>query len=134
MTSKTFIAKNLREPISCYEESTWHANGLPKWENDTYSVWDDLFPVTPGHLLWIPKKNMVGHVRVTYGAAYEHGQDQIESGKWAGFNIGQNMGMAAGQSVMWPHIHLIPRHTGDCPPGLNGIRRSHPNGDHKEYY
>ncbi len=108
MTLKTFIAKNLREPISCYEESTWHANGLPKWENDIYSVWDDRFPVTPGHLLWIPKKNTVGYVRVTYGEAYQYGQDQIESGKWAGFNIGQNTGMAAGQSVMWPHIHLIP--------------------------
>ena len=77
---------------------------------------------------------MVGHVRVTYGAAYEYGQDQIESGEWAGFNIGQNMGMAAGQTVLWPHIHLIPRHTGDCPPGRNGIRLSFPNGDHKEYY
>ena len=133
MTSKKFIAKNLREPISCYEESSWHANGLPLWENDIYSVWADLFPVTPGHLLWIPKKNMVGHVRVTYGAAYEYGQDQIESGKWAGFNIGQNIGLAAGQTVLWPHIHLIPRHD-DGSVDKGGVRRAIPNGDNKQYY
>ena len=134
MTSKKFIPKNLREPISCYEEATWHANGSPRWETEVYSVWDDLFPVTPGHLLWIPKKNIVGYVRVTYGEAYQYGLQQVEQEEWSGFNIGQNIGMAAGQSVMWPHVHLIPRHQGDCPPGLNGIRRSHPNGDHKEYY
>ena len=134
MTSKKFIPKNLREPISCYEEATWHANGLPRWETEVFSVWDDLFPVTPGHLLWIPKENTVPFVRVTYGEAYEYGLQQVEQEEWSGFNIGQNIGMAAGQSVMWPHVHLIPRHQGDCPAGLNGIRRSHPNGDHKEYY
>ena len=52
-----------------------------------------------------------------------------------GFNIGQNIGKAAGQSIMWPHVHFIPRHKNDCPPGVhNGIRLSHPKGDHKEYY
>ena len=52
-----------------------------------------------------------------------------------GFNVGQNIGEAAGQSIFWPHIHFIPRHKGDCDPKVhNGIRRSHPNGDHKNYY
>ena len=134
MTAKKFIAKKLRETINCYEESSWHANGLPLWENDVYAVWADLFPVTPGHLLWIPKQNKTEYVRTAYGDAYEYGQQQIKEGKWAGFNIGQNIGMAAGQTVLWPHIHLIPRHKGDCPKGRNGIRLSYPNGDHKEYY
>ena len=52
-----------------------------------------------------------------------------------GFNIGQNIGIAAGQSIMWPHVHFIPRHKGDSKEGQhNGIRLSHPNGDHKNYY
>ena len=52
-----------------------------------------------------------------------------------GFNIGQNIGRAAGQSIMWPHVHLIPRHNGDCDPeSHNGIRRAHPKGDHTNYY
>jgi diadenosine tetraphosphate (Ap4A) HIT family hydrolase len=99
-----------------------------------YSVWNDRFPVTPGHLLWIPKQNNIEHIKITYGAAFDHGQQQIKESKWAGFNIGQNIGLAAGQTVLWPHIHLIPRHKGDCEPGRNGIRLSFPNGDHKEYY
>ena len=133
MTLKTFIAKNLREPISCYEESSWHANGLPLWENDIYSVWADLFPVTPGHLLWIPKKNDVENVRTAYGDAYAYGQQQIKEGTWAGFNIGQNIGLAAGQTVLWPHIHLIPRHEDDSV-DKGGVRRAIPNGDNKQYY
>ena len=52
-----------------------------------------------------------------------------------GFNIVQNIGKAAGQTIMWPHVHLIPRHKGDSKEGQhNGIRLSHPNGDHKNYY
>jgi diadenosine tetraphosphate (Ap4A) HIT family hydrolase len=131
--SQKFTPKNLRKPISCYEESSWHANGLPLWENDIYSVWADLFPVTPGHLLWIPKKNTVEHVRVAYGDAYEYGLNKIESKEWAGFNIGQNIGLAAGQTVLWPHIHLIPRHE-DGSVDKGGIRRAIPNGDNKQYY
>ena len=33
--------------------------------------------------------------------------------KWEAFNIGINNGVEAGQSVMWPHVHLIPRRKGD---------------------
>ena len=59
----------------------------------------------------------------------------IEEGKIDGFNVGQNIGSAAGQTIMWPHVHLIPRHENDCDPEIhNGIRRSHPNGDYKNYY
>ena len=46
-----------------------------------------------------------------------------------GVNIGQNIGEAAGQTVMWPHIHFIPREKGDCKENAsNGIRLSHPGG------
>ena len=131
--SQKFTPKNLRQPISCYEESSWHANGNPIWETDNYSVWEDLFPVTPGHLLWIPKKNVIPFIRLTYGDAYEYGQEQISQGHWAGFNIGQNIGLAAGQTVLWPHIHLIPRHE-DGTTDKGGIRRSIPNGNHYPAY
>jgi len=129
-----FNPKNLRVPINRYEEATWHANGKAEWENEIYSVWMDKFPVAPGHLLWIPKVNDKVHIRITYGDAFEHGDDLVKAGQWDGFNIGQNIGLAAGQTVLWPHIHLIPRFKGDCAPGRNGIRLAHPNGDHKGYY
>jgi len=36
------------------------------------------------------------------------------------FNIGINNGVEAGQSVMWPHVHLIPRREGDLGRYENG--------------
>jgi diadenosine tetraphosphate (Ap4A) HIT family hydrolase len=131
--SQEFTPKNLREPISCYEESTWLVNGSPEWENEIFAVWMDKFPVTPGHMLWIPKRNDVPFVRLTYGEAFEYGQNKVEAGEWTGFNIGQNIGIDAGQTILWPHIHLIPRHPSE-EKNKGGIRRAIPNGDHKAYY
>ena len=131
--STEFTPKNLRQPISCYEESTWLANGEPEWEGEVYAVWADKFPVTPGHLLWIPKKNSIPFIRVTYGEAFEYAQNKVEAGEWAGFNIGQNIGIAAGQTILWPHIHVIPRQDGDSK-DKGGIRRAIPDGDNKHYY
>lgn len=131
--SETFTPKKIREPISCYEESTWLSNGSPIWENDILAVWADKFPCTPGHTLFIPKKDDVKHIQITYGCAYDWAKQQVEAGEWDGFNIGQNIGLAAGQTILWPHIHVIPRHTGDSE-DKGGIRRAHPNADHRAYY
>jgi len=42
--------------------------------------------------------------------------------KWEAFNVGINNGEAAGQSVMWPHVHMIPRRKGDTPHPKGGVR------------
>ena len=39
-----------------------------------------------------------------------------------GYNIGVNVGKAAGQSRMHVHVHLIPRYTGDVPDPAGGVR------------
>ena len=39
-----------------------------------------------------------------------------------GYNIGVNIGRAAGQSRMHVHVHLIPRYTGDVADPSGGIR------------
>jgi len=39
-----------------------------------------------------------------------------------GYNIGANIGRAAGQSRMHVHVHLIPRYAGDSPDPSGGIR------------
>ena len=39
-----------------------------------------------------------------------------------GYNIGVNIGAAAGQSRMHVHVHLIPRYAGDVPDPRGGIR------------
>jgi diadenosine tetraphosphate (Ap4A) HIT family hydrolase len=38
------------------------------------------------------------------------------------FNIGINDGAAAGQTVLHPHIHLIPRYSGDTAVPRGGVR------------
>ena len=40
----------------------------------------------------------------------------------AGFNVGNNIGEAAGQTVMHCHTHLIPRRRGDVADARGGIR------------
>jgi diadenosine tetraphosphate (Ap4A) HIT family hydrolase len=40
-----------------------------------------------------------------------------------GYNVGANIGRAAGQSRMHVHLHLIPRYSGDVPDPSGGIRR-----------
>jgi diadenosine tetraphosphate (Ap4A) HIT family hydrolase len=40
------------------------------------------------------------------------------------FNIGLNDGLAAGQTMMHSHIHVIPRYAGDQPDPRGGIRKS----------
>jgi diadenosine tetraphosphate (Ap4A) HIT family hydrolase len=39
-----------------------------------------------------------------------------------GYNIGVNIGKAAGQSRMHVHVHLIPRYVGDVADPSGGIR------------
>lgn len=39
-----------------------------------------------------------------------------------GFNVGVNVGDAAGQAIAPVHIHLIPRHVGDTPSPRGGVR------------
>ena len=44
-----------------------------------------------------------------------------------GFNIGVNVGEAAGQTVFHLHVHLIPRYAGDVPDPRGGVRRLIPD-------
>ena len=46
----------------------------------------------------------------------------VDAGECDAFNVGINMGEAAGQTVMYPHVHLIPRRVGDCSDPVGGVR------------
>ncbi len=108
-------------------------------ENELAMAILDAFPVTPGHTLIIPKRHMVsffeatadersamfellGGVRESMLNCSPPYADRAGSFVPDGFNIGINDGVAAGQSVMHLHIHLIPRYTGDCESPRGGVR------------
>ena len=86
------------------------------------TVFEDRFPVTNGHLLFVPNHKTPSVITDAFESALRHGQSLVVNGKCDAFNVGINMGEAAGQTVMYPHVHLIPRRTGDCADPIGGVR------------
>jgi len=86
----------------------------------TVYVIEDLYPVTSGHLLVIPFRHTLDYFTMTDEERLDAQQllialkEQITryDSTVQGFNIGINCGVAAGQSVLHAHIHLIPRREG----------------------
>jgi diadenosine tetraphosphate (Ap4A) HIT family hydrolase len=89
-------------------------------------VFKDKYPCTPGHLLYVPKYNTLGVLSDAFEDAVRYGRTMVEAGEWDGFNVGLNYGSAAGQTVNWPHIHLIPRKKGDVKDPIGGVRNTIP--------
>jgi diadenosine tetraphosphate (Ap4A) HIT family hydrolase len=97
-----------------------------------YTVYRDQYPVTEGHVLFVPKEQDWEHLAKCYKAAYAWGYDWTQSGYCEAFNIGQNCGEAAGQTIDWPHVHLIPRRKGDMKDPTGGVRHVIPEkGNYK---
>ena len=89
----------------------------------------DGFPVSPGHALIIPKR----HISSFFDLSKEEQLDLLnltdrvkriveERYNPDGFNIGINVGEAAGQSIFHVHLHLIPRYKGDVVNPRGGVR------------
>jgi diadenosine tetraphosphate (Ap4A) HIT family hydrolase len=103
------------------------AAGVAPWDDVVREdfhvvVFRDRYPVTPGHLLFVPVYNSEGVIKDTFGDAVREGERMVAAGECDAFNVGLNMGTAAGQTVMYPHVHLIPRRTGDCADPVGGVR------------
>jgi diadenosine tetraphosphate (Ap4A) HIT family hydrolase len=86
------------------------------------TVFQDRFPVTLGHLLFVPNYNTTSVIVDAFESAMRHGQKLVDNGECDAFNVGINCGPAAGQTVMYPHIHMIPRRNGDCVDPVGGVR------------
>ena len=99
-------------------------------ENDLALSFKDLYPVTEGHTLVIPKRRVQSFFELNSNekkAMFEllesQKQDLQNKDKLiTGFNIGINDGQDAGQTVMHCHIHLIPRRKGDMKDPRGGVR------------
>ena len=93
------------------------------YEDDDFRVILDLGPASKGHALILPKAHAANIYELPDETA---GKAMILAKKMAGkltdalncdgFNIVQNNGEIAGQTVNHFHLHLIPRYEGD---GLN---------------
>lgn len=97
------------------------------------AVFKDKYPVTEGHLLYVPKYNTVHVLMDAFQDAVRYGQLMVDTKNWDGFNVGFNYGKAAGQTVDWPHVHLIPRRIGDMEDPTGGVRHVIPEkGNYKK--
>jgi diadenosine tetraphosphate (Ap4A) HIT family hydrolase len=103
-------------------------------DGEFYKVYPDMWPACDGHLLFVPKINTTECITKTLGEAIIYGDNLIKSGKIDGYNFGMNIGESAGQSVMWPHIHFLPRHKGDVEGFPGSVRLAHKGHRGSEYY
>ena len=89
-----------------------------------FVVYNDLYPVTLGHTLVVPRENTVENIQKCFKFAQEMGNMNIEAdtNPITGYNIGINMGISAGQTCMYPHVHLIFRRDGDMEDPKGGVR------------
>jgi diadenosine tetraphosphate (Ap4A) HIT family hydrolase len=89
----------------------------------------DRFPVTPGHILLIPRRHVADWFETTgeerqalFDLAQQARNMLLRERAPDGFNLGINVGEAAGQTVGHVHIHLIPRYHGDVANPRGGVR------------
>ena len=108
--------------LDSYKDAPWPDHNIV-FEDEHIIVYKDGYPVTEGHLLFVPKKKeRRSDITHCFEVAYDWGVRGILDYKWEGFNVGINQNEVAGQSVMWPHVHLIPRRKGDMENPKGGVR------------
>ena len=90
------------------------------YEDDCVLAFLDLSPVHPGHTLVIPKTHYKDMLEVScdiapavFAALKKVGAAVMKATGASGFNVMQNNGLSAGQTMFHIHWHIIPRFDGD---------------------
>lgn len=90
------------------------------YEDDNFRVILDLGPATKGHALIVPKEHFANVFELpeeltaqAFVLARKMAAKMKDALNCDGFNIVQNNGISAGQTVFHFHIHLIPRYDHD---------------------
>ena len=90
------------------------------YEDDRFTVILDASPATKGHALILPKNHAANiyelpdeDASAVFVLAKKLATKMTEILHCDGFNIVQNNGECAGQTVFHFHMHLIPRYNGD---------------------
>ena len=99
-------------------------------ENDLAFLMEDGYAVTEGHSLIIPHRHIEDYFDLHQSE--RNAIDQLlksrrkalttEDTTIKGFNVGINVGAAAGQTIFHVHVHLIPRREGDIDDPKGGVR------------
>ena len=97
----------------------------------------DSYAVSPGHTLVSPRRHVASFFELTpeeinacMALIIEERKLLDEEFKPDGYNIGVNIGAAAGQSIFHVHIHIIPRYQGDVENPQGGVRHVIPSKGH----
>ena len=105
-----------------------------EFEGDLVFTKTDSYPVSKGHTLVIPKRHVSDYFECTKSeiselwALVDNTKNRLQDTHAPdGFNIGINVGEAAGQTVPHMHIHVIPRYVGDMDDPRGGVRGVIPN-------
>lgn len=110
--------------------------------NDRWYARADKYPVADGHTLLIPFRHVASFFdlspdeRATFFEIVDRARAWLEERcSLDGYNIGVNVGSAAGQAVMHCHVHVIPRREGDGREDgwKGGMRRVVPAGDYRDH-
>jgi diadenosine tetraphosphate (Ap4A) HIT family hydrolase len=111
-------------PSPFLDRSRWVA------ENEHAFAIRDGFPVSFGHTLVIPKREVVSVFDLTpeeFASVWAlvvqvRANLRFNAQSIMDFTIGVNDGEAAGQTVGHAHVHVIPRGWGDCLNPRGGVR------------
>ena len=98
----------------------------------------DTYPVSKYHCLIIPKRHIKDFFELTdeelvaCNDLIRKVKDEVikKDSNIDGFNLGTNIGMVSGQSILHCHFHLIPRRSGDVENPQGGVRSVIPNKQH----
>ena len=95
-----------------------------------FLVVEDIYPVTKHHCLIISKRHVQSYFdlshteKISLVEALELAKNHVDrqDKSVTGYNIGINVGLDAGQTVMHFHQHLIPRRNRDTDDPTGGVR------------
>jgi len=106
----------------CTPEAVLAENTLAYARHDNHAL-------SRGHVIVVPRRHvadffdMDGAEQAAVLELLNHARKLVqEKHSPDGYNVGVNVGKAAGQSRMHVHLHLIPRYAGDVPDPRGGIR------------
>ncbi len=98
-------------------------------QNTLAATFPDGYPLSDGHTLIVPIRHEPNFFKLTVPeqeailSLARVAQERLGKAESVdGFNVGINVGEAAGQTVGHAHVHVIPRRAGDVEDPRGGVR------------